>query len=117
MILHVAKRASSVRSVEHTALIGGDHILNIYECILTAVDFKHFKGRLDQVSQVLALSLAVVDLVSKVDVLDLHQVKNGKDLAVVGDQGLADSIGASDESLENLQCDRNDLWIARVQCG
>ena len=117
VVLHVAKRASSVRSVEHAALIGGDHILNIYECILTAVDFKHFKGRLDQVSQVLALSLAVVDLVSKVDVLDLHQVKNGKDLAVVGDQGLADSIGASDESLENLQCDRNDLWIARVQCS
>ena len=74
MVLHVAKRASSVRSVEHAALIGGDHILNIYERILTAIDLKHFKCRLDQVSQVLALSLAVVDLVAKVDVLCLHQV-------------------------------------------
>ena len=43
MILHVAKRASSVGSVEHTALIGGDHILDIYECILAAVDLKHFE--------------------------------------------------------------------------
>ena len=73
-MLHVSKRASTVGSVEHAALVGGDHILNIYERILTAIDLKHFKCRLDQVSQVLALSLAVVDLVSKVDVLCLHQV-------------------------------------------
>ena len=99
MILHVAKRASSVRSVEHTALIGGDHILNIYECILTAIDLEHFKCRLDQVSQVLALSLTIVNLVTKIDVLGLHQVKNGEDLAVVWDQGLADSVRASDEGL------------------
>ena len=73
-MLHVSKRASTVGSVEHAALVGGDHILNIYERILTAIDLKHFKCRLDQVSQVLALSLAVVDLVAKVDVLCLHQV-------------------------------------------
>ena len=98
-MLHVSKRASGVGSVEHAALIGGDHILNIYECILTAINFKHFKCRLDQVAQVSALPLAVVDLVSKVNVLRLHQIKDRKDLTVVWDQGLADSIGASDEGL------------------
>jgi len=99
VVLHVAKRASSVISVEHAALIGGDHILNIYEGILTAIDLEHFKSRLNQVTQVLALSLAVVDLVSEVDVLCLHQVQDGEDLTVVWDQGLANSVRASDESL------------------
>ena len=98
-MLHVAKRASIGSSVEHAALIGGDHILNIYERILTAIDLEHFKSRLDQISQVLALSLTVVDLISEVDVLCFHQVQDGEDLAVVWDQGLADSVRASDESL------------------
>lgn len=72
-------------SVQHTALIGRDHVFNIDEGILTTMDFKVFEGLLDQVSQVLTLSLAIVDLVTHVLVLYLEQVQHRQYLSVVRD--------------------------------
>lgn len=81
------------------------------------MDFKHFKGRLNQVSEILSLSLAVVNLVAQVVVLDFEEVEDGEDLSVVGHEGLANGVGAGDEGLQDLQRNRNDLGVSRVQGG
>jgi len=59
-------------SVEHTALVSGNHILNIDESVFSSVDLKHLESLLDQVAQVEPLSLAVVDLISQVLIPDLE---------------------------------------------
>ena len=117
MVLHVAKRASSVSSVEHAALVGRDHILDVDERVFTAVDLEHLEGRLDEFSKVLALSLAVVDLVTEVVVLGLHQVHDWQNLTVVWHQGFSDSVGAGDETLQDLEGDSDDFGVACVQGG
>jgi hypothetical protein len=71
-VLKFASLYSQWSSVKYTALISGDHILNIDESILSTVDLEHFKGLLDEVTQVKALSLAVVDLVAQVLIPDLE---------------------------------------------
>ena len=86
-------------SVEDAALIGGDHILDINEGVFSSVDLEKLESRLDEVSKVLALSLAVVDLVSKVVVANLEQVQHGEDLTVVGYKSLSYGVTAGDESL------------------
>ena len=53
-------------SVEDTTLIGWDHILDVNESVLSSVLLEELEGSLDEVSQVLALPLCVVNLVSKV---------------------------------------------------
>lgn len=88
-----------LRSVKYAALIGGDHILDVDECVLTTVNLEELECLLNQVSQVLSLSLAVVDLVTEVVVADLEKVEDGEDLSVVGDEGLTDGVGAGDEGL------------------
>jgi len=116
----MVSRVSSVRchlSVEHATLIGWDHVLNVDECVLTAVDFKHLESGLDKFTQVLSLPLAVVDLVAEVGVLGLHQVHHWENLTVVWDQSFTDGVGASDKGLQDLQSDGDDLWIAGVQGG
>ena len=116
----MVSRVSSVRchlSVEHATLIGWDHVLNVDECVLTAVDFKHLESGLDKFTQVLSLPLAVVDLVTEVGVLGLHQVHHWENLTVVWDQSFTDGVGASDKGLQDLQSDGDDLWIAGVQGG
>ena len=70
---------------------------------------------MNKFSKVLLLPLAVIDLVAEVGVLGLHQVKNGEDLAVVGDHGFANSVSALHEALQNLQGDCNDIGVTRVQ--
>ena len=64
-------------SVEHARLVGWDHVLNINEGVLSSVGLEHFEGLLDEVTQVLALSLGVVDLVAEVHVRNLEQVHDG----------------------------------------
>ena len=86
-------------SVEHATLIGGDHILDVNERILTSVLLERFESLLNQLSKVERFSLAVVDLVSEVGVLCLHEVKNWKDLAIVGNHSFSDGIRAGNERL------------------
>jgi len=69
------------------------------------VGLKHLQGLLDQVAQIQTLSLAVVDLVADVGVALLEQVHHRQDLSVVGHQGLADSVRAGHERLQDLQGD------------
>ena len=59
-------------SVEHTALIGGNHVFDIDECIFSTVLLEYFKGCLNQITKVAALSLTVINFVSQVVVLCLQ---------------------------------------------
>lgn len=54
-------------SVEHTGLIGGHHVFDIYEGVFSPVALKHLQSLLDQVADVLPPVLAVVDAVSGVN--------------------------------------------------
>ena len=85
------------RSVEHAALVGGDHVLNVNECIISAVRLEKLERLNDQVAKVAGLALAVVDRVALVQVLGLEEVHDGQDLAVVGHQGFTDGVAALDE--------------------
>ena len=69
----------------------------------------------DQVTEVLALSLRVVDLVAAVDVAGLEQVEDGQDLAVVRHKSLADGVRAHDKCLQHVQSCRNDFGVTSVQ--
>ena len=87
------------RSVEDAAFISGDHIFNVDEGVFSSVDLEHLEGLLDQVAQVKALPLAVIDLVTQVEVLDLEQVEDGQDLPVIGHEGLTNGVRAGDQCL------------------
>jgi hypothetical protein len=107
---HVASR-----SVEYAGLVGRDHVLNVDESIFATVGLEEFEGVLDEVTEVESLALAVVDLVTEVSVVLLEEVHDGEDLAVVGDKGLTDGVGAGDEGLQDLEGDGDDLGVTGVE--
>ena len=86
-------------SVEHTALVGGDHVLDVNESVVATVLLEKLECLLDKVAEVLLLALGVVDSVALVEVLLLEEVHDGQNLAVVGHEGLADGVTAPDEGL------------------
>ena len=53
-------------SFEETRLIGGNHVLDIDECIFTTMLLKCLQSLLDEVSNVLPLLLAIVYPISNV---------------------------------------------------
>ena len=105
------------RSVEDAAFVGRYHVLNVNERVFATVGFEHFESVLNQVTHVEALSLGVVDLVAQVGVTLLEQIHDGEDLSVVWHEGFADGVAAGHESLQNLQSDGDDLWVACVKGG
>jgi len=105
------------RSVEDATFVGGHHVLDVNEGILTTMLLEELKGALDEVSQDHSFTLAVLDLVSKVQVAGLEEVENGEDLSVVGYEGLTNSLRALDERLEDLEGHSNNLGVASVKGG
>ena len=79
--------------------------------------FEHFESVLNKVTHVQSLPLGVVNLVAKVRVALLEKVHHWQDLSVVRHESFADGVAAGHESLQNLQSDSNDLWVAGVKCG
>ena len=69
----------------------------------------------DEVAEVLALALRVVDLVALVQIPSLEKVHDWEDLAVVGHEGLSDGVTAGDEFLQDLEGGGDHLDIARVE--
>lgn len=59
---------ANARSVKHTALVCGYHVLDVDKGIFAAVGLEHLEGLLDKVSEDEALSLRVLDSVSNIDV-------------------------------------------------
>ena len=102
-------------SVEHATLISGDHILDVDESIFSTVELKALECWLNKIAKVLAFSLAVIDLVSKINVLCFHKVEYWEDLSVVWNESLTDSVRALHQALQDLKGDSNDFWIAGVQ--
>ena len=94
---------SNEKLVEHARFICGNHILDINKSILSTMAFKSLQSLLDQVSNVFAFLLTVIDSISWVEVHVLKSVKNRKDLAIVGDQSLANVIGRDYQVLKNFQ--------------
>ena len=70
----------------------------------------------NNISQILTLTLRVVNLVSLVQVLGLEEVHDGQDLSIVWHESLTNSIAAGNESLQDLQSRGNDLRVTRVKC-
>ena len=111
----IISMASVSSSVEHAALVGGDHVLDVDESVVATVHLEHFECLLDEVTEVLLLALRVVDVVAHVQVLGLEQVHDGQDLAVVGHESLANGVTAGDEGLQDVEGRGDDLRVARVQ--
>ena len=113
---HVTRdRAALSPSQVHAALVRGHHVLDVNEGVFTAMLLEELKGALDEVSQDHSLTLAILDLVSKVQVVALEEVKDGEDLSVVGYKGLSNSLRALDERLEDLKGHSDNLRVTGVK--
>ena len=115
LVVLVCRGLVQARSVKHAALVGGDHVLNVNECIISAVCLEHLEGLHDEVAKVLSLALAVVDSVALVQVLGLEKVHDGENLSVVGHEGLADSVAAEDKVLQDVKGRGDDGGVTGVQ--
>ena len=103
------------RSVEYTALISRDHVLDVDESIVASVHLEELERLLDQIAEVLLLALGVIDAVTHVEVVRLEQVHDGKDLTVIRHESFTDGITALDEGLEHMERRADDLVITSVQ--
>ena len=111
----VCRGLVQARSVKHAALVGGDHVLNVNECIISAVRLEEFESLDNQVAEVLTLALTVVDSITLVQVLGLEEVHDGENLTVVGHEGLADGVAAEDKLLQDVEGGGNDGGVTGVQ--
>ena len=102
-------------SVEHAALVRGNHVLDVNEGVIATVHLEHFERLLNQIAEVLLLALRVVDAVTNVQVLLLEEVHDRQDLTVVRHKSLTDGITAGDKGLEDVQGSGDDVGITGVQ--
>mmetsp|Transcript_72987 Transcript_72987/g.176111 ORF Transcript_72987/g.176111 Transcript_72987/m.176111 type:complete len:245 (-) Transcript_72987:370-1104(-) len=103
------------RLVEHARLVGRDHVLDVDEGVLAAVDLEELERLRDEVAQRLTLLLRIVDAVAQVEVPVLEDVEHGQDLAVVGHERLADHVARDDHLLQDLEDGADDLGIPCVE--
>ena len=61
------------------------------------------------------LSLAVINLITRAYVAIFVQIENWKDLPVVGDQGFSNHLARLDEFLQDLEHDRDDVFVSGVE--
>ena len=104
-------------SVEHATLVGGDHVLNVNECIISSVRFKQLEGLHDQVAQILGFALTVIDCIALVQVFGLVEVHDRQNLTIVGHQGLANRVTGRNKRLQDVQSCRDNLMVTSVQCS
>jgi len=101
--------------VEHARLVCGDHVLDVDEGVVAAVTLKDLQRLLDEVAHVFPLLLAVVDAVTRVQVLVLEDVHDGEDLAVVWDERLAHQVGGHHQVLQDLERGAQHLVVPHAQ--
>jgi len=77
--------------------------------------FKKFKGLLDQISQVSSFPLTVINLITNVGILSLEKIHDWKNLSVIWDKSLANSIRACDQGLQDFQSNSNNFWVSGIQ--
>mmetsp|Transcript_34988 Transcript_34988/g.79781 ORF Transcript_34988/g.79781 Transcript_34988/m.79781 type:complete len:254 (-) Transcript_34988:376-1137(-) len=105
------------RLVEHAALVGRDHIFDVDEGILSTVQLQELQGLLNQVADVHPLALIVHNGIADVHVFVLEDVEHRQNLSVVRDQSFANHLTTQHQLLQHLQNDRDNGWIAGVECG
>ena len=66
----------NMQSVENTALVSGNHVLNVDEGILSTCLFQKFQSLWNQVSQIHSFSLVVLHLVTDVRIVIPENVEN-----------------------------------------
>ena len=82
---------------QHATLVGGDHVLDVDEGVLAAVNLEHLQHRVNQIPQAVVLALAVVHGVTQVVVLRFEDVEDGQDLSVVRHQRFANHVSGQDQ--------------------
>lgn len=87
-------------SVEDTALISGDHVLDIDEGVFSTCLLEELQSFADQIAEVQSLALTVLHFVATVDVTISEDVEDGQYLSIVGHQCLANHLSAQDEFLD-----------------
>ena len=104
-------------SVEDAAFVRWHHVLDVDECILSAVHLESLESLLNKVGNVHLLALGVVDLVSHIPVLRLVEVHHRQDLSVVRHKSLTYGVRALDECLKHLERDADNFRITSIQGG
>ena len=77
--------------------------------------FEELKCLLDEITQVEALPLTVVNLISNVCILGLEQIHDWKNLSVIWHKSFTNGIRAGNQSLQDFQSDSNVFWVSSVQ--
>ena len=72
---------------------------------------------LDQVAEVISLTLAVINFIPHVQVFSFKEVHDREDLSVVGHKSFSDGVGAGYEGLQDLKSDCDDFGVTGVQGG
>ena len=84
---------------------------------LSAGLLEQFQGLYNEVAQVAALALVVLDFVADVGIAVSEDVEDGQNLAVVGYQGFTDHVPAQHQLLDHLQHGSHDVGVPGIQCG
>lgn len=61
--------------------------------------------------------MRIINLISKVLVLGLHQVEDWKNLPVVWNESFSNSVTALDKGLKDFESYSNDFWVSSVKCS
>ena len=77
--------------------------------------FEKLKGLLNQITQVEALSLTIINLVSNIGILGLEQIHNWQDLSVIWHESFSNSIWACNQSLQDFEANCNVFWVSGIQ--
>jgi len=102
-------------SGKHTTLIDRDHVLDVNEGIFSAMNLEELQSVRDELSEVLALALRVIHLITKVCIVAQEDVENWKKLSVVWDKSLPNHFSAHEERLKKLDYGAHEFWVSCVQ--
>lgn len=127
-------------SSQNLGFVRWDHVSDIDEGVLSAVQLEQLESLFDQVADIQSLLLAIIDLITEVDcqkqkkivsrrkktlsphklnptILCSEQVEDRKQLSVVRDESLSDHLSRDDQLLQDLERLADDLRIASIQCS
>lgn len=70
-------KITTIRSIEHTAFVGRDHVFDIDEGILTSCLLEELQCLHDEVSEVESLTLVILNFVARVFVAVSEDIEDG----------------------------------------
>jgi len=75
----------AIDSVKNAGFISWYHVLDIDESIFSTVHLEKFESLLDEVTEIVRLSLTVINFISNIGILGLEKVHDWQDLSIVWD--------------------------------